>query len=348
MPKCIGCGIELQDKNPNEVGYTPDLKMEYCQRCFRLLHYDDLILSQKEGIDPKKVYKDIKKTPGALFWLVDLFDLEGSLLKDIDSILKRRDVYLIGCKRDLLPDTTKEEKLKRVLKARLKEEGIKVKKIFLTSSLQKTGFEEIWKEIERSKQKQIVVFGRANVGKSTFLNCLLKDDTRTISRYPGTTLECNASEVNGITFADTPGIEMEESMLMVVNEKDLKMLVPRAKIKPRVYQLRGDQSLFLGGLARIDLLGCKRASAVIYLSNDIEIHRGKYETAAERFKKHYGHLYKPTPEKNKFIEKDFIKEKEAIDVVIQGCGWICVHGNVESIHVHAPEKVDVKIRKAMI
>jgi hypothetical protein len=43
--KCKGCGKTLST-NINDLAYTPNLKLDYCQRCFRLKHYG--INSHKE------------------------------------------------------------------------------------------------------------------------------------------------------------------------------------------------------------------------------------------------------------------------------------------------------------
>ena len=45
---CIGCGAQIQTENPSKLGYTPKSALEkgiannevYCQRCFRLRHYN--------------------------------------------------------------------------------------------------------------------------------------------------------------------------------------------------------------------------------------------------------------------------------------------------------------------
>ena len=46
--KCIGCGATIQTENPKEIGYTPKSSVEkmenqiiYCQRCFKLKHYNE-------------------------------------------------------------------------------------------------------------------------------------------------------------------------------------------------------------------------------------------------------------------------------------------------------------------
>ena len=43
MTKCVGCGIKLQDKDKNEVGYTPDLKNEMCEEIYpcTVLYYQE-------------------------------------------------------------------------------------------------------------------------------------------------------------------------------------------------------------------------------------------------------------------------------------------------------------------
>ena len=47
---CIGCGAKIQTDDPTERGYTPAAALQkgldsgqvYCQRCFRLRHYNQM------------------------------------------------------------------------------------------------------------------------------------------------------------------------------------------------------------------------------------------------------------------------------------------------------------------
>lgn len=52
--RCIGCGVVLQDQDPNKAGYLPTSALTkalaaeneesvYCQRCFRLRHYNEIM-----------------------------------------------------------------------------------------------------------------------------------------------------------------------------------------------------------------------------------------------------------------------------------------------------------------
>ena len=58
---CIGCGALIQTTTPKQSGYTPASALEkamangavYCQRCFRLRHYNevaDVELTDKDFI----------------------------------------------------------------------------------------------------------------------------------------------------------------------------------------------------------------------------------------------------------------------------------------------------------
>ncbi len=48
---CIGCGAQIQTADPKGPGYTPQSAIQkglesgelYCQRCFRLRHYNEIV-----------------------------------------------------------------------------------------------------------------------------------------------------------------------------------------------------------------------------------------------------------------------------------------------------------------
>ncbi|MEG1463253.1 MAG: ribosome biogenesis GTPase YqeH, partial [Anaerorhabdus sp.] len=61
MTTCKGCGVVLQYDNPKDLGYSPKKDSDYCQRCFRLMHYDDLQYSMKTGINPDTVFEKVRE-----------------------------------------------------------------------------------------------------------------------------------------------------------------------------------------------------------------------------------------------------------------------------------------------
>lgn len=349
MANCKGCGIQLQYNHPKLPGYTPKKGSDYCQRCFRLMHYDDLTISMKTGIDPDSVLQRIEAMDCLVLWVVDLFDFEASMIPGLSRKLSGKDIIMVATKRDILPETLSPEKIARFVFGRLKELGISIRHLIITSSYETMGMEEVKEAVDMyGHNRPVVVMGRANAGKSTLLNKLMQKSELTSSRYPGTTLDFNPLDIDGIQYIDTPGIEISGSMLMDIREEDLKTIVPYKTIKPLVYQVRGDQSFTIGGLARVDVIGCDHASAVFYVCDRLSIHRGKVENADEFWKKHYGKLLVPTPLHDDFVTSSIRKTEDKMDVVIEGLGWVCVSGKMSSIRVYAPKAVNVTFRKAML
>ena len=60
MKKCIGCGVELQMEDIKKPGYIKDINQDYCQRCFRMTHYNDLTIDMKNRIERKAILDKIR------------------------------------------------------------------------------------------------------------------------------------------------------------------------------------------------------------------------------------------------------------------------------------------------
>ena len=70
--RCIGCGLLLQDQDELEPGYTPNLKNDYCKRCFRLKNYGE---KNEETVNEENILKKVNKGEGLAFFLVDFLNL---------------------------------------------------------------------------------------------------------------------------------------------------------------------------------------------------------------------------------------------------------------------------------
>ena len=49
MNKCEGCGALLQNVDKLKEGYTTNLDNPLCNRCFRIRHYNDYQLIEKDN-----------------------------------------------------------------------------------------------------------------------------------------------------------------------------------------------------------------------------------------------------------------------------------------------------------
>lgn len=85
--RCKGCGALLQNENKNEIGYTPKMDADYCQRCYRLSHYGDVMISMQQGIEANQTLEKINRIDGTVFWVVDLFNFEESLISRLNQKL---------------------------------------------------------------------------------------------------------------------------------------------------------------------------------------------------------------------------------------------------------------------
>ena len=367
---CIGCGAEIQSENPNKQGYLPKSVVEksieennlVCKRCFRLKNYNEVSDVELGAEDFYKLIKTLSKKDGLIVKVVDIFDFSGSWIEDvIDIVGNNKDIVLVANKLDLLPKSVKQNKIKQWLFKMLKAKGIKVKDILLISAIKNHGIEEAAARIDELRNgKDVYIIGATNVGKSTFINKLIELTTGdknviTTSHFPGTTLGMIEIPLDRATsIYDTPGIILDYDIAHYLDAKSLKLVMPKKEIKARVFQLNAEQSLFFGGMARVDFVKGERQSFTLYASNLVDIHRTKLSNADALFEKHLGTLLKPPFEDNISIFKNQVKknfkiEDRKIDIVISGLGWITVNSDSGcEIDIYVPEEIEVFVRESII
>ncbi len=367
---CIGCGAEIQSENQNKQGYLPKSVVEksidennlVCKRCFRLKNYNEVSDVELGAEDFYKLIKTLSKKDGLIVKVVDIFDFSGSWIEDvIDIVGNNKDIVLVANKLDLLPKSVKQNKIKQWLFKMLKAKGIKVKDVLLISAIKNHGIEEAAARIDELRNgKDVYIIGATNVGKSTFINKLIELTTGdknviTTSHFPGTTLGMIEIPLDRATsIYDTPGIILDYDIAHYLDAKSLKLVMPKKEIKARVFQLNPEQSLFFGGMARVDFVKGERQSFTLYASNLVDIHRTKLSNADALFEKHLGTLLKPPFEDNISIFKNQVKKNfkiddKKIDIVISGLGWITVNSDSGcEIDIYVPEEIEVFVRESII
>lgn len=363
---CGGCGVAVQTEDPKLPGYVPASALQkeqlICQRCFRIKHYNEVAQVSMEDADFVRILNGIGATKALVIKVVDIFDFNGSWLKGLHRFVGKNPVLLVGNKLDLLPQAINPNRLVNWMKYEAKQLGLKPVDVVLCSAASGAGMDKLVEAMSAYRKKQdVYIVGATNVGKSTLINRLLKeygevDLELTTSRFPGTTLDMIEIPIDDKTsLFDTPGIINRDQIVHMVAPADLKLISPEKRINPKVFQLNEQQTLFLGGMARIDFVRGERQSFVVYASNRIHIHRTKLEKADELYKNHLGTdiLSPPTgdggdllPPLRKTTFK--INPGEKKDIVISGLGWVTVGQTGAYVDVHAPEGVFVGLRNALI
>ena len=361
--KCIGCGAPLQSENKNAPGYVPEhnlfRKDVICRRCFRLKNYNEV---QDVGMDSEdflNLLNGLSDRSGIIVNVVDIFDFEGSFINALKRIVGNKKIILVANKLDLLPKQINHRRVKEWLKRSAKKYGLEAEEVVLISAEKGWGIEDLLTAINQNRDHEdVYIVGTTNVGKSTLINKLIElsvgeKDVVTTSRFPGTTLDMIDIPLDETSFMyDTPGIIQEHQMTHLVTEKELKTIIPKKEIKQRVYQLNESQTLFFGGLARIDYVSGGKRPLICFFSNDLNIHRTKTEKANELWKNQLGDLLTPPNNVSNFNLKD-IKAvrletgKEKRDIMISGLGFITSDSGAKVI-VRVPKNVDVVLRNSIL
>lgn len=367
---CIGCGISIQTEDKTVAGYTPAAALKkglesgelYCQRCFRLRHYNeisDVNISDDEFL---KLLHEVGESDALVVNVIDIFDFNGSVIPGLTRFISGNDLLIVGNKKDVLPKSVKDCKVTQWLTERAHEEGLRPKDVLLTSAKNKLAIKELIAKIDHLRNgRDVFVVGVTNVGKSTLINAIIQEvtgdkDVITTSRFPGTTLDKIEIPLDDGSFIyDTPGIIHRHQITHYLSAKELKYAEPKKEIKPKTYQLNPEQTLFLGGLARFDFVLGERQGITAYFDNNLEIHRTKLSGASEFYNKHLGGILTPPARESKddfpeLVPMEFtITDKQ--DLVFSGLGWIRINGsqsNKVKVVGWAPKGVSVVTRKAII
>lgn len=362
--RCIGCGVAIQSEDPEKIGYVPSsqLKKEeiICQRCFRLKHYNEVQDVSLTDQDFLNILNGLSKTDSLIVKMVDIFDFNGSWLPGLHRFVGNNPILLIGNKADLLPKSVNRNRLIAWMKKQAKELGLQPVDVLLVSASKGYDIQKALDKIEEIRRgKDVYIVGCTNVGKSTFINRILKNvaganDVITTSHFPGTTLDMiEIPLADGQLLVDTPGIINHHQMAHFIQKADLKYIMPKKEIKPKVFQLNEEQTLYFGGLARFDYIKGGRRPIICYISNELDIHRTKLENAASLYENHAGELLVP-PRKDDLgnfpglVRHEFMIKEDKTDIVISGLGWVTIQEKGAKIAVHVPKGVSASLRPSLI
>ncbi len=364
--QCIGCGAEIQVDNPEAKGYLPATAFEkgkakgefYCQRCFRLRHYNelqDLDISEDVFLDR---LNQIAEDDAFVVHVIDLFDIEGTIISGIERFIQGQPYIVVGNKLDLLPKSVKENRIRHWLKTQLNNMGLYPEDVLLLSATKQSTLASLISVIEKAIQRHnVYIVGVTNVGKSTLINQLIQyyggeANIITTSNFPGTTLDLiEIPLTDDHSIIDTPGIIRQSQAAHLVSRESMQKLLPTKPIKPRTFQLNPHQSIFFAGMAWIDFIEGDKTAFTFYVNNDLYLHRTKMENAESLYQEHLGDLLSPPTEQEMADYPELtsidIQLNADQDLVISSLGWVTVNKPVK-LRLHLPKTVHYSIRQQMI
>lgn len=349
MHYCKGCGVLLQTSDPDSKGYSGKSDAELCKRCYRLTHYGEYTSSSAVLIETEILLKKLSTLDALFLWVIDLFHLEESMIYGLIRHLPQKDIIVVATKRELLPATLSQHKITAMIQQRCRSSNIVPKGIVVVSDFGKDGTSDVFKAIDIFRNnRDVVVFGVANAGKSTLINALFpKRLPITVSQYPGTTVDLIPIAERGYTIYDTPGIEMRNHFLNHLSADQVKLLQPKSMIKPIVYQLSGKQTLIIGQSVMIHLDIKDEVSAVLYLPQGVDVHRTKSENAQSYWDNHTAGKVPSVSQKSELVTQTWKKTDEKTDIVLMYIGFISILGDC-IIKTQAITPCEIFVRKAVI
>lgn len=342
LKKCKGCGALLQTEEENKPGFIPNLTNEsnYCKRCFRMKHYNELPKIVASNKDYELVIDDVVKRNALMILIVDIFAFKATFNKKMIDKLRDKNVILVANKYDVFPKSTNVSSIVNWLSRECENIHFKVDAIHIVSSKKGYFIDDLMNTIDLARKERDVYFvGCANVGKSSLINALLKrntsikDDVISTSNIPGTTL--NEIRIpffeDNKAFIDTPGLINEADVLNQLLPESYKKIIPDNEMTPKTYQIKSNNAIFLGGLASIEFECEDKVSAIVYTSKNLYIHRCKSENVKHLYETQIGKLLNPPAEKEagnlKYKSKDIILDgKKKKDVWFSGFGFVSIIG----------------------
>ncbi|MCK5732337.1 MAG: 50S ribosome-binding GTPase [Tenericutes bacterium] len=210
--------------------------------------------------------------------------------------------------------------------------------------------------------RNVYIVGCSNVGKSKIVNQILKRylgepaDILTVSTSPRTTIGLTGFPLlDGSIIYDTPGVINKHQYMHYLTRPSYKLTVPKKEIKPLIFQLYEGQTLYFGGLGRLDIISGEtgdKISVITYFANTLNIHRTKTINADELYRtKKYSLLSPPfTPEEDtpKWVYHEFrIRDNQKYDIVFSGLGFVTLRAPFH-IRAYAPFVVGIYTRLAII
>lgn len=373
-----------------------------CQRCYRLTHYGSIdaklrvsaFPSQKTAspgeLSPERFRAVLQKLSGVnavIIYLVDIFDFHGTFISSLRELVGAKNpIFLAVNKVDLLPSDYNATRVENWVTQECAALSLTdVVGVHLISSTRGMGVNLLLADtmkLAKKRRADIYVVGAANVGKSSFINQIIrlrqreKDRSRgtdkkkrddsvkgglTTSVVPGTTLDVIKIPLSSnVSLFDTPGLMMPHQLTNYLDATDLKMVLPSKNVEKVTVRMGEGKALFIGALATLEVVSGRPFFFTAFFSPLIKIHPGSGEEPEEFMRRHAGGMLTPpsSPEAleklGEWTAKTFVAtgegwKKSCMDIVLSGLGWIAVTGVGEiTLRVQVPKGVGVFTREPLM
>lgn len=369
--RCCNCGAILQCDRPGEEGYVEEKylqkglsEMIFCASCYASARYN--LMPAFPTLDEAylTMMQDAQARDALIVYVVDLFSFECSFIPEITEAIEGLNMIIIANKRDLLPTSISDAQLKEYVAHRFRRANLKVvaTDVVLTSFTSLSDTSSLSALIQEKRAgHDVYIIGPYMAGKTLFLNAFLrtyKNPTRRsiqTSDYPGTKLAVLEIPLdNSSSLYDTPGTSVDNAVFSRLNEEGKKIAIPNKRVKARRVVLGHKDRLYIGGVARIDLIQGDRTHFKAYFAEDVTLarHHGQKEES-ELFALMKKKTFLPQLDSIR-LQSDLdvyeikVEETGSRDIGIEGLGWINFEGNAQTLRIYVPKGIGIYTSRAKI
>ncbi|MGI6786951.1 MAG: GTPase [Acholeplasmataceae bacterium] len=263
--KCLGCGAELSI-NPNDVGYTKDLNMDYCISCYRLKHYKDVTEHNHPNEIPGMNKNSLVLVVSSVLYLDLMFTYPINRYQEDLKI-----VYIVN-QLDLLPPQTNYNYLYKRIKEEANLYHAEYEDIILMSATHQEDIEKLKKYLMSYQDiKDVYLLGVQNSGKTTILNALTNENLALVDVKAGLTQDTITKDFKHLKIHDLPGLYQGDYIHNILPYKEYRKLIPTKEIKPVIFNLKVKESLLYNDIFSLHLI--KGNGSVVSYFNNLDIRR---------------------------------------------------------------------------
>lgn len=364
--KCYSCGATLQKDDPTKEGYVnpevfdnPNQNFAFCNKCFEIERFRSTSNEPMIDEDFKTVIQEAKDKNCLLVYVVNLFSFETSFSKEVVSLIKGMKIMVVGMKYDLLPENADREKIAEYVAHRFRVAGIKITAddVSIVAKEENDNIRDVLTKIyELKERKNVYIIGSDEAGKSSLISGFLRNysnlSNSNISTHPYKGTNLKVMEVpltNTSSMFETPGISITNSVLFGLDSKTLRLINLTKPIEMREISIRKGNSLFVGGLAVVELVDGPKTPIRCYFHQNVELNKNHFSHTEAKFislnkaGKLIPSLSKITSTKDMDVFEIKMQDGNGKyrDIGISGLGWISIESMNQTLKIYLPKGVSL-------
>ncbi len=369
--RCYNCGAILQGEDPKKEGYvdpklldTPLSTVLFCEKCWADQRYNIAPKTPEVSEEYLSILQGAQASDALIVYVVDLFSFEASFVPEVVDAINGLKVLVIANKRDLLPVKAKDDELREYVAHRFRVAKISCKAddVILTSL---TSIQDIAPIVERIQELRrghdVYAIAATGAGKTLLLSSFIRGYVNPTGKpiqtlnYPGTSIPCLTIPLDRSTcMYELPGTSIENSILSKLDLGSALVVTPSQPVKGKSLSLNPGDSVFFGGLARLEFLQGERTTMHCYFASRVSIEKTHSPTPESAFFKALGRDALVPTSKTVALPSDFdafeiqVEETGKRDIGIEGFGWFSFEGNGQRFRIFLPKGVSVYTSRAKI